>query len=120
MDAVIVNKKIYNILLNRNVSNTNNLDVVTYEHRNNTNFVDSLFTLMEQYIDLEIHKLTGITYTEYKSMTPLEKNIFLEHINYKVSVSNYDYEKEKEAMNEEEKKANSNNSNNSLFDVGGL
>ena len=93
------------------------MDVVTYTDKNNVNYVDSLFTLMEQYVDLEIHKLTGVTYTEYKNMTPLEKNIFLEHINYKVGVSNYDFEKEKEAMDEEEKKAN--NNNNSLFDMGG-
>jgi hypothetical protein len=117
LDAAIVNKKIYNILLGRPVSTEDNFDVVKYNEKNNTNYVDSLFTLMNQYVDLEIYKLTGVTYTEYKNMAPLEKNIFLEHINYKVAVSNYDYEKEKEAMELEENKAN--RSNESLFDFGG-
>lgn len=117
MDAVIVNKKITRILLGRTINRDDNFDTVTYDHKDNPLFVDSLFTLMEQYIDLEIHKLTGITYTEYKSMTPLEKNIFLEHVNYTVSVSNYDYMEEEKRQKDEEN--NSKTNNDALFGLGG-
>jgi len=115
LDAVIVNKKITRILLGRNINRDDNFDTVAYEHKDNPLFVDSLFTLMEQYIDLEIHKLTGVSYSEYKSMTPLEKNIFLEHINYKTTVSNYDFTEEEKRQKEEENKTN----NDALFGLKG-
>lgn len=115
LDAVVINKKITNILFGRNISKTDNLDTVRYEERNNPYYIDSIFTLMDQYIDLEIHKLTGITYTEYKHMTPLEKNLILEHIKYKTLVSNLEYEEASKEMNEEKQKID----NSSLFDLGG-
>ena len=101
LDAVIINKKIYKVLMGEQISSTDNLDTVTYLDKNNTQLVDSLFTLIEQYMNLDIYKQTGLTYTEYKSMTPIEKNILLDFLTYKREVENYDYEA---ALKEQEEK----------------
>ena len=92
LDAVIVNKKICNLLLGRQISVEDNFDTVRYLSKNDPSMVDSLFTLMGQYLDLDIYKQTGISYTEFKQMTPLEKNVFLEFMTYKSEVENYDYQ----------------------------
>ena len=91
LDAVILNKKIYNLLIGRQISIDDNFDTITYSGKNDASIIDSVFTLIGQYVDLDIYKQTGVTYTEFKQMTVLEKNILLEHVNYKVAAEDYDY-----------------------------
>jgi len=112
LDAAIISKKINNILFNRPVSSEDNFDTVTYLDKNNTYQVDDLFLLLSQYVEQDIYKLTGVSYTEYKHMTPLEKNLFLEYVIHKNEIENIRYEE----LNKEE----NNNNNDNLFDYYGV
>ena len=106
LDAEILNRKITNLLLNRYVSTDNNLDTVSYDVRNDTIVLDSIFDLFEQYIKLDIYKLTGITYTEFKKMSSTEKKVFMEYVDYKVSLINLETDDVSNQLDQESQQHN--------------
>ena len=109
LNAVIINDKVTNIIMGHPVT-SENFDVVSFDKSKDLTLTDSFFTLFEQYVRMGIHELTGVTYTEFKKMTVIEKDIFLEYVDFKLSTT--------DLVNEEIKELeNINNSNNNPFDL---
>lgn len=111
LGAVIFNKKVTRLLLGLDVSTENNFDVITYNPKTNINRTRSLFNLFENYIRMDIYKTTGVSYTEFKNMTIIERDLFIEYLGFKIDSSNIDFNNSTAALNE----ANDNNDN--LFNV---
>lgn len=86
LNAVIINDKITNIIMGNPVSE-DNFDIVSFNNTKDLTLTESFFTLFEQYVRMGIYELTGVTYTEFKNMTVLESNIFLEYVDFKLSVT---------------------------------
>ena len=90
IDADIINRKITRVLLGLSITSDTNFDTVTYDTKWNPNVTDSLFQLFELYTRTDIHKLAGITYTEFKNMSVLERDLLLEYVGFKVDVTDLD------------------------------
>lgn len=86
LNAVIINDKITNIIMGNPVSE-DNFDIVSFNNTKDLTLTESFFMLFEQYVRMGIYELTGVTYTEFKNMTVLESNIFLEYVDFKLSVT---------------------------------
>ena len=117
LDAEILKRKIYRALVGEPLNSEDNFDIVNYSKTEDTKLVDSMFTLIEQYINLDIYKQTGISYTEYKNMTPLEKNIMLDFLTYKIEVEDFDYKESMKSRKEEDNSLNKSNNDYDLFAI---
>ena len=111
LNAEILNRKIGNLLLGFRVNPNDNLDTVTFYKNNDTFIIDDTFRLYENYIRLNIHKITGVTLSEFKSMTRKEQELFLEYVSFKIDSENIDAELIEESISEYDKT----NPNNKLF-----
>jgi len=78
---------------------TDNFDIVSFNDTKDLTLTESFFTLFEQYVRMGIHELTGVTYTEYKKMTVIEKDIFLEYVDFKLSITDIINEEVKDMEN---------------------
>lgn len=83
LELRIIRKKLYRLLLGLKVNTKNNIDTVTYEPETNPNFIATLFDTVETFIKLDIHKLTGLSYNEFKNLTVLEQIVILEYVKQK-------------------------------------
>ena len=90
VDADIINRKITRALLGLSLTKETNLDTITYDTRGDTTLTNSLFQLFELYIRTDIRKMTGITYTEFKELSMIEKELLLEYVGFKVDVTDID------------------------------
>ena len=111
LNAEVLNRKISNLLFGFRVNPNDNLDVVTYYRNNDVNNTSRLFRLYENYIRLNIHKITGVTLSEFKSMTRKEQEIFLDYVSFKIDSENIDAELAEKTLSG----YNSNDPNNKLF-----
>ncbi len=108
IDATIINKKVSRLLLNLPVNSENNFDVITAGDSSDTFLTSTLFTLYEEFIRLDIFKITGISYSEYKQLTMIERELILLHVELKIDVNNID-------SNEITNNLETNNGNDGLF-----
>lgn len=90
LDADIINRKITNILLKLPVDSSDNFDTISYSERGNTNNTKRFIQFFELYINLEVYKHTGISYSEFKEMSILEMETCIEFVSYKTSILNID------------------------------
>lgn len=110
LGAVIFNKKVTRLLLGLEVSTENNFDVITYSDKTNINRTRSLFNLFENYIRMDIYKTTGVSYTEFKNMTTLERDLFIEYLGFKIDSGNIDFENSMSTLENDD-------INNNLFNI---
>lgn len=110
LDAEILNKKITNVILGYKVSSIDNLDTVRYSKNFESFNIANTFELFENFIRLDIYKTTGISYTEFKSMTKKEQMLMLEYLDLKNDTDNVDA-----TLIEAEMESKNNNNNNDLY-----
>ena len=83
IQAEILYKKFYNYLIGNPVRTVDNLDTVQYTDNDNPLLISDPITFLEEYITMQVYKYSGITYSDYKEMTPYERYIALKYITIK-------------------------------------
>jgi len=112
LDAEILNRKITLMILGYKVDSSSNLDTVTYLKTDDIYYNRRMFELYDVYIRMDIYKLTGVTFTEFKNMTKKEQEIFLEYVGFKIDSENIAAEIVEETLDKQAKS----NMNRKLFD----
>lgn len=89
-DAEVLRRKIALIQFDLPVSSNDNFDVVAYTPSKDTQLNSILFNHIDTYVNGDVYKKTGITYTEYGDMTSLEVGILLDYMSLKDDISEID------------------------------
>ena len=87
LNADIVNRKLTRVLLNLPVNKHDNLDIISHTIESKRYLTNSSFNSLDAYVRKGVYELTGISYTEFKSMSMIEKRIFNIYLNHKVDIS---------------------------------
>ena len=86
LNAGKVNRKISRILLDLPLNDDDNLDIVTYTDSSDRYLTEQFNDIYEKFVKMNIHELTGITYTEFLSMSIVELNKFFKYTLHKIDI----------------------------------
>lgn len=87
-NAELINRKLTLLLFGLPISDNDNLDIITFN--NSKHHTDRFVNNFDNFIRLNINKLTGITYTEFNNMSVIEMNTLIDFVNFKMEVSDID------------------------------
>ena len=72
------------------VTSVNNFDVVSYSTISDVTLTHRFFDLFETFVRMNINELTGMTYSEFKELTVLEQEMFINYVSFKIDTINID------------------------------
>lgn len=87
LNADIINSKITNIILGIR-SKDSTFDTIEFSNSTDTTLTNSLFELFEIYVRMNVYETTGITYTEFKNMSIIEKETLNNYLEFKLETLN--------------------------------
>ena len=114
IQAEILYKKFYNYIIGNPIRTVDNLDTVQYTDNDNPLLISDPITFLEEYIGMQVYKYSGISYSDYKEMTPYERYVALKFIALKRKEEQVVSEVMEKELDEEGKKLNEMENDNDL------